>query len=684
MKYQGITIVIYTVLIVPLLLQPFTTANNYVILSVTKNGLLELQLAHGKRRLLETSLANSESVHRIAFTGTTDGLRLVQTVTRDGFVDDCITSTSFQDIASFTSRFSQISRNLVKLSEADVMDVYLKFNETAYSACILRRDRILGEGNISSIMAKERTNSQSLVNCPDFRLWARINTTENGPFINLFRGQLQVAQKTRECQTLHENATKGLRIINTDLKGVEHLTTQTKATQSSRRLRHYRHYLPLFSYQNSGMFRKQEVDPFNMSTSRSRHPSDMRIVPWWSSEDFRREYNINNTFASGKLNTQRSVIYAQVQNNSVSKTVEIYSSVMASVFSVNRWKLVNVTERGVTQSAARNVGKYTHVGTDPYLQLGRSHGKERNSQTGADINQRSDRHYTPQKQNESDVHHQLLRYKRTNRLKVTHVHPRAEYEPEKYDEQDIHPKLGRNDDEEVNVEIERRRSSEKHNQLDKYRQTVSLSGRLYSSFRSHYTDKHGVSDRYGETVRHAWPGRFHESEKRNGNNINPRGYTQHMSDRHRLLDRHHKSDIHRRPDRHHRSDIHHRLSKHHSLDRHHKPHGHYKTNEHDTIRKHYNSSGHDESDICDEIDIHQGSHRHHTTGRHAEADRHPETATLPLLQRTMNVSDNVTSRNPEAGGSDDGGVAMQNLTTHRGRPKRDLLTGWMIFPGTKW
>ncbi|BFZ04753.1 hypothetical protein BsWGS_07792 [Bradybaena similaris] len=683
MKYPEITIVIYTVLTAPLVLQPFATASNYVILSVTKNGLLELQLAHGKRRFLETSLANPESVHRIAFTGATDGLRLVQTVTRDGLVDDCITSTSFQDIASFTSKFSETSRNLVKLSEADVMNAYLKFNETAYSACILRRDRIIGQSNISSLMAKERTNSQSVSNCPDFRLWARINTTGNGLFINLFRSQLQVAQKSRECHMLHENATKGLRIINTDLKGVEHLTTLNKATQSSLRLRHYRHYLQIFSYEKAGLLRKHEVDPFNMSSSRNRLPTDMRIIPWWSSEDFRREYNIKNTFASEKLNTQRSVKYAQVQNKPVSKTVELYSPIITPVFSINHWKLVNVTKRNDTQDADRNVGKYAHVGTDTNHQTDRSHGIEGHSQTGEERNQRSDRHFTSQKQHESDMHHQLVRYKRTNRLKVTHVHRRAEHESEKHYEPDIHPKLDREDAEEVNVETEKRFGSKKHNQLHNHKYNVS--GPLYASFRHQKTYKLDVSYNYGETIRPAWSRRFHESEQRKGNYINARGDTQHMSDRHQRMDRHHKSSRHNKSDRHHkldhRSHIHLRLGKHH---RHHKSHSHYKSNEYDIIRKHYNSSRHDESHACDETGLHKGLHRHHTTGRHAETDRHSETATLPLLQRTINVSDSVTSRNTEAGGSNEGSASLQTLVTHHGRPKRDLLTGWMIFPGTKW
>ncbi|CAG5125093.1 unnamed protein product [Candidula unifasciata] len=225
--------------------------------------------------------------------------------------------------------------------------------------------------------------------------------------------------------------------------------------------------------------------------------------------------------------------------------------------------------------------------------------------------------------------------------------------------------------------------------------------------------KYNESDRLYVPYRHHTTGGLHEldssqifNQKRNGNNRNHQSGAQHDSDRHHMSSRHHrldrhrklsiqhsldghnKSNIHKNLDRNNKSDIHHYSDRQHRIDRHPRLEKYPMLKRHKRRHRHSSKTS-DESQTHIQTDPHKGSHRHHLIGRNDDIDIHQQTANLSLLQLTANTSNNLSTSHREARAvwERDAHAAERHVVEHHGfhgRSKRDLLTGWMIFPGTKW
>lgn len=209
MRYRVVEAAVFQILFSFLVFLSSAGAMNYVILSVTKDGLMELRL------LLETSLIDPQSKESLVYSRATDGIRVVELVIRYGAVDDCAVSSSYKDVLAFSTEHSQVWPGKMEDSETDIMDMYLGLKKITDPIFLSRHSKSNRHGTFHSNVTfiqkdeslQEDSTPESFAYSKDFRLSVRITSVKSSAFVRRFRSRLQVKECTR-LQKFHDGSYK--------------------------------------------------------------------------------------------------------------------------------------------------------------------------------------------------------------------------------------------------------------------------------------------------------------------------------------------------------------------------------------------------------------------------------------------------------------------------------------------
>ncbi|KAK6968792.1 phospholipase a2, partial [Biomphalaria glabrata] len=207
-----------SILILLLLLASGKTAN-YVILSISKEGLREVRIAYKNKLVMEVSLADVPSANGVVFSRATDGQLLVETVSRHGLIEDCNVLASSIDVASFTTDFERVQPEIKLRSESEVMDVYMGIRNfsTLYSSVKHPTDR-----------AHPQKTSQNLdLKWQKQKLTAKLGAVSNSTFLSSFLRYLRIKRLASDCNKYYQEAQSRLEALNLLVENSEALEQES-------------------------------------------------------------------------------------------------------------------------------------------------------------------------------------------------------------------------------------------------------------------------------------------------------------------------------------------------------------------------------------------------------------------------------------------------------------------------
>ncbi|GFO26565.1 phospholipase a2 [Plakobranchus ocellatus] len=307
-----------------LLLHPVSAKfTDYVILSVSDNGLQELRLFYRGVHLLETSLAYQRPGEGgVSFTRATDGQRVVATAGHFGLIEDCAVKTSAGELRHFMEEFFLVPFGENSFREWDVMDVYLGaknisdpiFSDIHFNRRFNERNRTIHHTQPSSFLyptssknfesgnsshnvhmsfppSNKSKTSFVLENLPKrhtstyhsaihkhylfskvfepYQLHARlapINPDKDG-FLKLFQHHLDIKRESEECREFYKQAREKLMSLHSladgDDRGEDRLETYPSDTRTRNSSISGNHLEP----------RVSSVNPNNQNNRKAHHHS---------------------------------------------------------------------------------------------------------------------------------------------------------------------------------------------------------------------------------------------------------------------------------------------------------------------------------------------------------------------------------------------------------------------------